>query len=163
MSISSALQTGVQAGCAANQKRLAHLRETSQTRTQWGYRRRRFAHMVTTRLRAPKWDGRFCRLIAVSKRLDISTAGGLISTNSPTDLAIAGNGFSRVSIEPVTRQFRTNYMAHHVPGSFPADEKGQSAKTGGYYLAGYSLPAGWRPIGSVDRTSFSDMETVKHR
>ena len=86
MSISSALQTGV-SGLRANSKAVGSISENIANSNTVGYRRG-FAHMVTTTASGGNGDG----VLSVNavEEIDISTAGGLISTNSPTDLAIGG-------------------------------------------------------------------------
>ncbi|HBR36392.1 MAG TPA: flagellar hook protein, partial [Sulfitobacter pontiacus] len=153
MSISSALQTGV-SGLRANSKAVGSISENIANSNTVGYRRG-FAHMVTTTASGGNGDG----VLSVNavEELDISTAGGLISTNSSTDLAIGGNGFFAVSMNP-NETVQTNYMLTRA-GSFLPDEQGNLKNAAGYYLAGY--PYGLEgDIGSVDRTSFKDMETV---
>ena len=153
MSISSALQTGV-SGLRANSKAVGSISENIANSNTVGYRRG-FAHMVTTTASGGNGDG----VLSVNavEELDIATAGGLISTNSSTDLAIGGNGFFAVSMNP-NETVQTNYMLTRA-GSFLPDEQGNLKNAAGYYLAGY--PYGLEgDIGSVDRTSFKDMETV---
>ena len=153
MSITSALQTGV-SGLQANSKAVGSISENIANANTVGYRRG-FAQMVTTTASGGNTQG----VLSVSavEQLDISSAGGLISTNSPTDMAIGGNGFFSVSIRP-NETVATNYMLTRA-GSFLPDENGNLKNAAGFYLAGfpYGLDG---TIGSVDRSSFDQMETV---
>ncbi|MGC1504525.1 MAG: flagellar hook-basal body complex protein [Sulfitobacter sp.] len=153
MSISSALQTGV-SGLQANSKAVGSISENIANSNTVGYRRG-FVHMVTTTASGGNREG-VLSVGAVSEK-DISSAGGLISTQSPTDLAIGGNGFFTVSINP-NDTVATNYLLTRA-GSFLPDENGDLRNAAGYYLAGY--PYGLDgTIGSVDRSSVDQMETV---
>ena len=153
MSISSALQTGV-SGLRANSKAVGSISENIANSNTVGYRRG-FAQMVTTTASGGSAEGVLS--VEAVKQVDIATAGGLISTNSPTDLAIGGNGFFAVSLNP-NDKVQTNYMLTRA-GSFLPDEQGNLKNAAGYFLSGY--PYGLDgSIGSVDRSSFKQMETV---
>lgn len=153
MSISSALQTGV-SGLQANSKQVGSISENIANANTVGYRRG-FAHMVTTT--ASGGNGEGVLSVSAVDQLDISTSGGLISTNSATDLAIGGRGFFAVSINP-NETTVTNYMLTRA-GSFLPDAQGNLRNAAGYYLAGYPFGLDGT-IGSVDRSSFDQMETV---
>ena len=153
MSISSALQTGV-SGLKANSKQVGSISENIANSNTVGYRRG-FSHMVTTT--ASGGNGEGVLSVGAVDQLDIETAGGLISTNSATDLAIGGSGFFAVSLNP-NETVATNYLLTRA-GSFLPDENGDLRNAAGYYLAGfpYGLDG---TIGSVDRSSFEQMSTV---
>lgn len=153
MSISSALQTGV-SGLQANSKVVGSISENIANANTVGYRRG-FAHMVTTT--ASGGNGEGVLSVSAVDQLDISTAGGLISTNSPTDMAIGGSGFFAVSLSP-NETVQTNYKLTRA-GSFLPDADGNLKNAAGYFLAGfpYGLDG---TIGSIDRSSFDQMETV---
>lgn len=153
MSISSALQTGV-SGLQANSKVVGSISENIANANTVGYRRG-FVHMVTTTASGTNREG----VLSVSavEEIDISSAGGLVSTKSPTDLAIGGNGFFAVSINP-NETVATNYMLTKA-GSFLPDQDGNLKNAAGFYLAGYPYDLDGT-IGSVDRSSFVQMETV---
>lgn len=153
MSISSALQTGV-SGLQANSTMVGSIAENIANANTVGYRRG-FAQMVTTT--ASGGYGTGVLSVAAVNRLDISTAGGLISTNSNTDLAVGGSGFFAVSLNP-DETVHTNYMLTRA-GSFLPDADGNLANAAGFYLAGYPYNLDGS-IGDVDRSSFSDMTTV---
>jgi flagellar hook protein FlgE len=75
----------------------------------------------------------------------ITTQGLPQSTNSPTDLAIAGNGFFVVS---PTASSATNQQYTRA-GSFTADQNGNLVNSAGLYLLGYKLdPSGNLPTNS---------------
>ncbi len=111
--------------------------------------------MVTTTASGGNGEG-VLSVSAVSE-LDISSAGGLISTTSTTDLAIGGSGFFAVSINP-DDTIATNYLLTRA-GSFLPDEDGNLKNAAGYFLAGYPFGLDGT-VGSVDRSSFDQMETV---
>lgn len=153
MSISSALQTGV-SGLQANSKQVGSISENIANANTVGYRRG-FSHLVTTT--ASGGNGEGVLSVSAVDQIDIATAGGLISTNSPTDLAIGGSGFFSVSLNP-NETVATNYMLTRA-GSFLPDANGNLRNAAGYFLAGY--PYGLDgTLGSVDRSSFDQMETV---
>ncbi|SFE86136.1 flagellar hook protein FlgE [Sulfitobacter brevis] len=153
MSISSALQTGV-SGLQANSQQVGSISENIANANTIGYRRG-FAHMVTTT--ASGGNGEGVLSVSAVSQLDMASAGGLISTQSPTDLAIGGAGFFAVSVRP-DETVPTNYLLTRA-GSFLPDANGNLRNSAGYYLAGfpYSLDG---TLGSVDRSSFDQMETV---
>lgn len=153
MSITSALQTGV-SGLQANSKAVGNISENVANSSTVGYRRG-FSHMVTTT--ASGGNGTGVLSVRAEEKIDINTAGGLISTNSTTDMAIGGQGFFNVSLHP-NDPVQTNYMLTRA-GSFLPDEDGNLVNAAGYYLAGfpYGLDG---TLGPVDRNSFNQMETV---
>jgi flagellar hook protein FlgE len=153
MGISSALQIGV-SGLQANSKAVGSISENIANSNTVGYRRG-FVHMVTTTASGANSEG----VLSVSAvdELDISSAGGLISTKSPTDMAIGGNGFFAVSINP-DDPVASNYLLTRA-GSFLPDKDGNLKNAAGYFLAGYPVGDDGT-IGAVDRSSFDQMETV---
>lgn len=153
MSISSALQTGV-SGLQANSRAVGGISENIANANTIGYRRG-FSQMVTTT--ASGGSGTGVLSVVSVQRLDINSSGGLISTNSPTDMAIGGNGFFAVSLRP-DETLQTNYMLTRA-GSFLPDADGNLVNAAGYYLAGYPYNLDGT-IGEVDRSSFAQMETV---
>ncbi|GAA6164721.1 flagellar hook protein FlgE [Pelagimonas sp. KU-00592-HH] len=153
MSISSALQTGV-SGLQANSRAVGGISENIANANTIGYRRG-FSQMVTTT--ASGGSGTGVLSVASVQRLDINSSGGLISTNSPTDMAIGGNGFFSVSLRP-NETIQTNYLLTRA-GSFLPDADGNLVNAAGYYLAGYPYDLSGS-IGQVDRSSFAQMETV---
>lgn len=153
MSISSALQTGV-SGLQANSRAVGNISENIANANTVGYKRG-FAQMVTTTSSGSSGSG-VLSVTAVGQ-LDMQTAGGLISTTSATDLAIGGNGFFVVSLNP-NETAQSNYMLTRA-GSFLPDENGDLRNSAGFYLAGYRYNLDGE-LGPVDRSNFSQMETV---
>lgn len=153
MSISSALQTGV-SGLQANSTAVSGISENIANANTIGYRRG-FSQMVTTT--ASGGNGTGVLSVRSVERLDINSAGGLISTNSATDMAIGGEGFFAVSLRP-DETMESNYMLTRA-GSFLPDADGNLVNAAGYYLAGYPYNLDGT-IGDVDRSSFAQMETV---
>jgi flagellar hook protein FlgE len=153
MSISSAFQTGV-SGLQANSRAVGSTSENIANANTVGYRRG-FTQMVTTTASSGNQSG-VLSVIAVEER-DMAQPGGLISTKSATDLAISGDGFFVVSLNP-DDPVPTNYMLTRA-GSFLPDENGNLVNAAGYYLAGYQYGLDGT-IGEVDRTTFSQMQTV---
>lgn len=153
MSITSALQTGV-SGLQANSTAVGGISENIANANTVGYRRG-FTHMVTTTASGGQGSG----VLSVSavEELDISTAGGLVSTTSNTDMAVSGNGFFVVSVNP-NETVQTNYMLTRA-GSFLPDENGDLVNAAGFYLAGFPYDTEGS-IGSIDRSGFNQMETV---
>ena len=153
MSISSALQIGV-SGLRANSTAVAGISENIANANTVGYKRG-FSHFVTTAASGGAADG----VLSVSAvdEMDITQAGGLVDTDSSTDLAISGAGFFAVSLRP-DETVQTNYMLTRA-GSFLPDEDGNLANAAGYYLAGYRYNLD-ETLPDVDRGTFTDMETV---
>jgi len=153
MSISSALQTGV-SGLQANSKAVGGISENIANANTVGYRRG-FAQFVTTTASGSAGAGSLS--VAAVEGVDMSTAGDLVTTNSATDMAISGSGFFVVSLR-ADETVQTNYLLTRA-GSFLPDEDGNLVNAAGYYLAGYPYDLDGE-LGDVDRSSFSQMETV---
>ncbi|KKK72330.1 hypothetical protein LCGC14_2904940, partial [marine sediment metagenome] len=77
--------------------------------------------------------------------------------NSPTDLAISGDGFFVVSVGP-NDPSENNYQLTRA-GSFLPDENGDLMNSAGLYLAGYPYDDEGN-LGAVDTNSFGDLQTV---
>lgn len=153
MSISSAFETAV-SGLQANSQAVGSTAENIANANTVGYRRG-FTQMVTTTASSGGQSG-ILSVVAVDE-LDMAQPGGLISTNSATDLALSGDGFFIVSQNP-NETVQTNYLMTRA-GSFLPDENGDLKNPAGYYLAGY--PYGLDgTIGDVNRATFSQMQTV---
>ena len=69
---------------------------------------------------------------------DVSQQGLLQTTSSPTDLAVAGNGFFVVNTQP-TAPGSANSLYYTRAGSFTPDSSGNLRNAAGYYLMGWSL------------------------
>lgn len=153
MSISSALQTGV-SGLNANSTAVGGISENIANANTVGYRRG-FAQMVTTTAGGGTNNGVLS--VIAEQQMDINRAGGLISTTSATDMAIGGNGFFVVSVNP-NETIQTNYHLTRA-GSFLPDKDGFLKNAAGFYLSGFPYDASGS-LGTVDRSSFGSMETV---
>jgi flagellar hook protein FlgE len=153
MSITSALQTGV-SGLQANSKAVGGISENIANANTVGYKRG-FAHMITTTASGSNNTGVLA--VVAQESLQISKAGGLISTESETDLAISGNGFFVVSENPNDPN-QANYLLTRA-GSFLPDENGDLVNAAGFYLAGFPYDSDGQVV-AVDRSSFASMETV---
>lgn len=153
MSISSALQTGV-SGLQSNSRVVGGISENIANANTVGYRRG-FAQMVTTT--ASGGEGTGVLSVTAVDKLDINRSGGLMSTNSSTDLAIGGQGFFVVSARP-NESVQTNFMLTRA-GSFLPDADGNLVNSAGFFLSGFPYDLDGS-LGNVDRSSFASMETV---
>ena len=155
MSISSALQTGV-SGLKANSNAVGGISENIANANTVGYKRS-FAHMITTTASGGNNSNNGVLSVVAEQANEISKAGGLLSTQSETDLAIAGNGFFIVS-ENAGETNHEKYLLTRA-GSFLPDENGDLVNAAGYYLAGFPYDLDGN-LQAVDRSSFASMETV---
>ena len=153
MSISSALQTGV-SGLQANSRAVGGISENIANANTVGYKRG-FSEMVTTTASGGGQTGVLS--VEAVHRMAIDQAGGLISTNKPNDLAIAGKGFFVVTPNP-NEKVATNFMLTRA-GAFVPDANGDFKNAAGFFLSGYRYDRNGS-IGKVDRSSFSQMQTV---
>ncbi len=153
MSISSAFTTGV-SGLQANSKAVGAISENIANANTVGYRRG-FSMMVTTTASALGQTGVLS--VVAEDQVKMDDPGGLISTGAPLDMAISGNGFFTVTVNP-DEQRTSNYLLTRA-GSFLPDEDGNLVNAAGYYLAGYKYDSeGALP--EIDRNTFGQMETV---
>ena len=153
MTISSAFQTGI-SGLKANSQAVSSISENIANANTVGYRRG-FSTMVTTTASSGGTTGVLS--VVAEDRVEMTSAGGLLSTSAPLDMAISGNGFFNVSLNPNETRV-SNYLLTRA-GSFLPDEDGNLVNAAGYYLAGYSYNSdGTLP--DVDRSSFAQLETV---
>ena len=155
MSISSALQTGV-SGLKANSTAVGGISENIANANTVGYKRS-FAHMITTTASGGNSANNGVLSVVAREANEISKAGGLLSTQSSTDLAISGNGFFVVS-ENANETNQEKYLLTRA-GSFLPDENGDLVNAAGYYLAGFPYDTDGN-LQAVDRSSFASMETV---
>lgn len=151
MGISTAMQTGV-AGLSANSAKVGKISENIANANTVGYKRN-FADLVTTQA----GGGNSAAGVRAVDRMEVSRGGTPITTNSLTDLSIAGDGFFIVSKNP-NDPVEANYFLSRA-GSFTPDENGNLKNSAGYFLAGYPYqPDG--NIGAIDRNGFGDLNTV---
>ena len=154
MSISNAMQTGI-SGLQATSAAVGRISENIANVATDGYRRS-FAQMVT-RVSEGRGDGSGPAGVRAITTRDISMEGPIRTTGRATDLAVSGQGFFVVAPEPGA-QTESEFLMTRA-GSFRVDEAGYMQNAAGYFLMGY--PAGDDgTIGSVDRTSFADLEAV---
>ena len=150
MSISNALQVAV-SGLRANSQRVGAISDNIANANTVGYRRG-FADLVTKTTAGSAAAG-----VAAVHQADIDVAGTMRTTNSTTDLAIAGDGFFAVS-RNIDDPVESNYFLTRA-GSFTADAEGNLKNSAGYYLAGFPIQDDGS-VGTVDRTRFSGLQTV---
>lgn len=153
MSLTSALQTGV-SGLGANSTAVGGISENIANANTVGYKRS-FSQMVTTT--ASQGTDKGVLSVIAEERLTVYSAGGLIATNSSTDLAVSGTGFFVVSESP-NEPNQANYFLTRA-GSFLPDADGNLVNAAGYYLSGFPYD-GDGVLQSIDRSSFASMQTV---
>lgn len=155
MSMQSTLQTGL-SGLLANSRTVGTISENIANANTVGYRRN-FNHMVTRNAVGSIGETSGSMSVTTTDQVDMMTSGSLITTNSPTDLAIGGPGFFAVSLNP-NETNQANYFLTRA-GSFLPDANGDLRNAAGYYLAGfpYGLDG---TVGTLDRSSFDQMRTV---
>jgi flagellar hook protein FlgE len=85
----------------------------------------------------------------------VTDQGGITSTQSPTDLALSGNGFFVVSPNLATNNTKAQALLYTRAGSFTPDSDGNLQNTAGLYLMGWPLDAN----GAVptDRNDLTDI------
>jgi flagellar hook protein FlgE len=69
----------------------------------------------------------------------VTDQGGITSTQSPTDLAISGNGFFVVSPTLKSNTVKAQSLLYTRAGSFTPDADGNLKNTAGFYLMGWPL------------------------
>ena len=153
MSLTSALQTGV-SGLGANSTAVGGISENIANANTVGYKRS-FSQMVTTT--ASQGTDKGVLSVIAEEMLTVYSAGGLIATNSSTDLAVSGTGFFVVSESP-NEPNQANYYLTRA-GSFLPDADGNLVNAAGYYLSGFPYD-GDGVLQSIDRSSFASMQTV---
>ena len=153
MTISSAFTTGV-SGLQANSKAVGAISENIANANTVGYRRG-FSMMVTTTASALGQTGVLS--VVAEDQVKMGDPGGLISTGAPLDMAISGNGFFTVTVNP-DEQRASNYLLTRA-GSFLPDEDGNLVNAAGYYLAGYKFNSEGQ-LPEVDRNTFAQLQTV---
>ena len=139
MSLYDAMMIGV-AGLDANSKALSISSSNIANVNTVGYKTTNssFATMLAS---ATGSQGASDSSVMASAQQNIVQQGLLISTSSPTDLAISGNGFFEVSTSP-SLQGQTLYTR---AGSFTPDSNGALQNTAGLYLMGWSINGSGNP------------------
>jgi flagellar hook protein FlgE len=92
--------------------------------------------------------------VAAAPRHLAGEQGAVTRTNTPTNVAISGEGFFVVSEEPVATGATT--MAFTRAGDFAADALGNLKNAAGYYLQGVAVGSG----GRTGAGSLQGLETV---
>jgi flagellar hook protein FlgE len=85
----------------------------------------------------------------------VTTQGGITSTQSPTDLAISGNGFFVVSPTTTAAGGSSQSLLYTRAGNFTPDSTGNLRNASGFYLMGWPLDAN----GNVP-SNRNDMTTI---
>lgn len=154
MSIGSALQTGVN-GLKAQATKLATVSDNIANSATVGYKRSttEFSTLVVNNASSSTYTAGG---VTTQIRTEVSKAGTILASDSPTDLAIAGGGFFAVA-----NQADGTGSALTRAGSFRADQAGNLRNAGGYFLQGFPLnPDGTYVNGAPSLTTFDSMETV---
>ncbi|WP_420960880.1 flagellar hook protein FlgE [Brucella sp. IR073] len=132
MSLYGMMRTGV-SGMNAQVNRLSAVADNIANSSTAGYKR---ASTQFSSLVLPSTDGQYnSGSVKTDVRYGISEQGGIRPSDSPTDLAIDGNGFFVVS-----NANGTPYLTRS--GSFVKDPDGFLYNTAGYYLMGYPVVNG---------------------
>lgn len=150
MSISQSMQTGV-SGLAAQAASVSKIASNISNTGTIGYKRT-FVDMVTTTS-----GGNAAAGVKAVDGAQIGKAGITISTSSPTDYAIDGQGFFLVSKNP-NDPVESNYFLTRA-GNFSPDSNGNLRNAAGYYLAGFPTDADGN-VGGVDYSSVASVRTV---
>ena len=156
MSITSALLAGV-SGLRANASAVGGISENIANANTVGYKRS-FAHMITSSASNGESDNTGVLSVVASEVTEVSKTGGLVATQSSTDLSISGNGFFVVTENPNDTNLDNFYFTR--AGSFIPDGDGNLVNAAGYYLAGFPYDTDGNLI-AADRGSFASLETVK--
>ncbi|PYE87686.1 flagellar hook protein FlgE [Phyllobacterium leguminum] len=132
MSLYGMMRTGV-SGMNAQVNRLSAVADNIANSSTAGYKR---ANAQFSSLVLPSTNGQYnSGSVKTDVRYGISQQGGIRDSDSPTDLAIDGNGFFVVSDKN-----GTPYLTRS--GSFVKDPEGYLYNTAGYYLMGYPVVDG---------------------
>lgn len=158
MSISSSLAAGV-AGLNANSSRLATISDNIANSSTYGYRRVEtdFSSLVISSGEGAYSAGG----VRTATRYLVDARGPLVTTDNPTDLAVAGRGLlpvtPRASIEAAAG---ANQMLLTSTGSFRPDEDGYLTTGSGMVLLGWPTQTDGT-VGSFPRDTSDGLEPVK--
>lgn len=153
MSINSALWAGA-SGLLANSSALAAVSDNIANVNTVGYKRASavFSPMYESQGATSRYSSGG---VTTTNRFQISSGGLLTPGSSPTDLAIAGNGF--FVVRPVAANVNaTDPVLFTRSGSFTADSQGNLRNDAGLFLYGWPVAAD----GSVT-TNPSDLSTME--
>lgn len=98
--------------------------------------------------------------VLASAKMDVSKQGLIQSTDSPTDLAVSGNGFFIVNRESDA----SGDVLYTRSGSFTQDALGNFRNSAGFYLLGWPLDRnGLLPgePGNLNTTAYSTIESLQ--
>lgn len=159
MSLSSGLNAGV-AGLSVNSTRLAVISDNIANSNTNGYRRTDvdFSSLVTASNGGTFTAGG----VKVSTFRDVTSSGALITSSSPTDIAVSGSG-----LLPVTPLSAVDLPASQRPfqmvatGSFRQNEDGFLVTPGDLALQGWATDANGDLLTNVSRDSPSSLEAVR--
>ncbi|MEI9996582.1 MAG: flagellar hook protein FlgE [Rhizomicrobium sp.] len=79
--------------------------------------------------------------VVANQAQNITEQGGITSTQSPTDLAISGNGFFVVSPNLAATNGTSQSLCYTRAGNFTPDSNGNLQNASGFYLMGWPLSA----------------------
>ncbi|MEM1104693.1 MAG: flagellar hook-basal body complex protein, partial [Pseudomonadota bacterium] len=136
MSIGSALQAGV-SGLRSQGNRLATISDNIANSATVGYKRGdvQFSSLVTG---SGASRGTYSAGgVTTNNRTEITREGVPISSTSPTDLAIGGDGFFVVNDDPTNSPGASFALTR--AGAFAPDENGDLRNSAGLYLQGFAL------------------------
>jgi len=159
MSLSSSLSAGV-SGLLTNSARLATISDNIANSSTNGYKRAdlEFAALVN----ASSSGGFSAGGVRGVVYRDVASAGSLIGTTNPTDLAVGGNGML-----PVTETDRQDLPAGARPflltptGSFSIDDEGFLTTKTGLTLLGYRLDRNGNLPPNIVRTGPDDLSPIQ--
>jgi flagellar hook protein FlgE len=157
MSVLGAMRAGV-SGLQAQSMKFGALADNISNSSTIGYKRAdvQFTTMVTQAATGTEYTSGGVR---PAVRMDVSSAGSLITSSSTTDLAIGGGGFFVVS-NNAGGGADTTYALTRA-GSFAIDKNGDLVNSAGFYLQGYALNSdGTTAIPNPSQDSFADLQTI---
>jgi flagellar hook protein FlgE len=93
--------------------------------------------------------------VVANQAQDVTAQGGITSTQSPTDLALSGNGFFVVSPNLASTTGTSQALLYTRAGNFTPDSSGNLKNAAGFYLLGWPLA----PDGSLP-TDRNDLTTI---
>lgn len=155
MSITGALLAGV-SGLRANATAISGISENIANANTVGYKRS-FAHMITSSASNGEQDSSGVLSVVASQVTEVSKTGGLVATQSSTDLSISGNGLFVVTENPNETNYENFFFTR--AGSFVPDGDGNLINAAGYYLAGFPYDIDGTLV-AADRGSFAALTTV---
>lgn len=159
MSLSSGLNAGV-AGLSVNATRLAAISDNIANSNTNGYRKTDvdFSSLVTASSGGSFTAGG----VKVTTFRDVASAGALITSNSSTDIAVAGSGL--LPVTPVSSADQTGGQRPFMmvaTGSFRQNQDGFLVTPGGLALTGWPTLADGTLATAVSRDSPTSLEPVR--